>query len=161
MMDGVKWSAGEGKRTRCPDSSKLPPAGTQWTTKPRPARRAGSPIKKQIEQRASRSPPVPTPSLPARNYQRGRRCFSIFTAAAELKAHMDFPKHGSHRGAGEFPLRSDWRGRRGGCRGWAEAARRVKQYLFAMGFKSQRCLNKEQAKSFPRALKEASMPFLK
>ena len=57
MMDGVKWSAGEGKHARCSDSSELPPTGTQWATKPRPAGRAGSPItcpiKKQIEQRAS------------------------------------------------------------------------------------------------------------
>lgn len=54
MMDGVKWSIGEGKRVRCLDSSKLPPARTQWTTKPHPTRKAITcPIKKQIKQRAS------------------------------------------------------------------------------------------------------------
>lgn len=61
MMDGVKWSAGEGKHAQRLDSGELPPAGTQWANKPRPAGRAGSPIscpiKKQIEQPASYSPP--------------------------------------------------------------------------------------------------------
>lgn len=63
MMDGVKWSAGEGKHAQRLDSGELPPAGTQWANKPRPAGRAGSPIscpiKKQIEQPASYRPPVP------------------------------------------------------------------------------------------------------
>lgn len=65
MMHGVKWSAGEGKHAQRLDSGELPPAGTQWANKPRPAGRAGSPIscpiKKQIEQPASYSPPPVAP----------------------------------------------------------------------------------------------------
>ena len=71
---------------------------------------------------------------------------------------MGFPKQGSHQGTGELPRPSE---RRGGRRGRAEPARRAEQCWFATGFKSQRCLNKEQAESLPRAPREAWTPFLK